>query len=347
MELELFNKITKLPFITDGKLIDGSEIPQNKFCNKCRTFECTSLITSGNSELICNLGFNSILIKLKNKNVILNGLILDDNKEIKEGRKKARKEHLISRKEIETLKKDLKLISECIDEGIKSNIRDRFSLFHDVKSSYGVAFANVESIILQSPGNSFYEKLQNCDQKIVDLYDGLDLVNSQLELIDVIVNPAAIVQGSKKEMNLYKLSDKLSKLFTPKSNKKRIQIRLESNTQIPDGTYHDSIKLIPIILIENAIKYSENGSQIILSFRFDNKLQMTVSSYGRGVPENEREKIFRKQFRGSNTEHYEDKGIGMGLYTAQNILVKHEGIITYEYEQKSGMLGFNKFHVTL
>lgn len=347
MEFDIFKKISPLPFISVNDFFDSKNLQQNKTCIKCKKLECINLNNYKNNEFICYKGFNNFLLSLKNNNIIFNGLILSENTKINKVIKEVRKEYILKRSALEIKISELEEISNAIDEGIKGNIKDRFSLFHDVRSSYAVTFSNIESFILKAPGKSFIEKLQNCDQEIIDLYDSLDLVNSQLELIDVMVNPAAIVQGTKKAINLFKLSDKLRKLYAAKAEKKDLTIYAFSKMQIPDKNFHDSIKLIPIILIENAIKYSEHGNEIHITFNYTDKIEMSVSSYGLIVPPEERIKIFEKHYRGANSEEYTKEGIGMGLFIAANILAKHNGTIKYIPEEKGRGFGFNKFQVLI
>jgi signal transduction histidine kinase len=348
MDFDLFKTLTKLPYIWQGQRHDSNSLSQNKHCQKCRTLECTSEESMIKEENICQLGFNSFVFILKTGKVVFNGLILDDNKIIKSGRKEARKEYLLSRNYIKGCIGELNEITSAIEEGIKNNIRENFTLFHDVRTSYGIAFSNLESIIFEYNGSNFSEKLQNSGQRIIDLYDSLDLVNSLLDLIDVMVNPAAIVQGSRKDINLYRLSHKLTKLFGAKAKKKSLTIDIKSENIIKDGSYHDSIKLVPIILIENAIKYSEKSSQITLKFFSDNShLCFTISSFGKPIPEDERNKIFNKQFRGSNSESYTEEGIGMGLFIAKSILFEHNGKISCAFEEKTNGMGLNIFKVLI
>ena len=348
MEFELFKKISPLPFIREKELHDSNKLEQHRTCLKCSRKECTNIKDYDEGNFICYKGFNCILHQLKDEKIIFNGLIFEDNKAVKRGTREARTKYIFNRTDITDSIDDLKNISECIDDGIKSNIRERFSLFHDVRSSYAIAFSHVESLILENKGNSIYEKLQNSEQHIVDLYDSLDLVNSQLELIDIMVNPSAIVQGTKRNINLFKLVDKLRKLYAIKAQKRELTIFVRSSKTIPYGQYHDGIKLIPIILLENAIKYSDESNQIHETFSIaqDGRVSFEVSSYGLLIPDDEHRIIFDNQVRGSNTKRYTEEGIGMGLFIASNILAKHSGCIAYSSEVKGyGAYGFNKFKV--
>lgn len=344
MEISLFKNIARFPFILEDELHNSTFLSQNKHCLSCKTRECAELLDSAQNEYICKQGFNSFKVKLNDGFAILNGLITDDNKDIKKGRLEARKEYFFPRSQITIYLEELSKISEFVNEGVNNNIHEKFTLFHDVRSSYAIAYANLEAYILAQQGSSFIEKLQNCHIRIIDLYDSLDLVTSQLDLIDVMVNPAAIVQGSKRDINIFKLTHKLVKLFKTSAEKRGLTIEYRSYENIPYGNYHDSIKLIPIILIENAIKYSEKNRRIIITIEYQNsKISFKISTYGRIIPEQDRDKVFEKQIRGENSKYYTDEGLGMGLYIAKRILAEHGGTIKYDFEIKVPGFGFNIF----
>lgn len=344
MEFQIFSEIVKLPFIWSNKLYNSNSLPQNKNCLSCKKLDCLSLVKSNDPEHICTYGFNSFSFRISEGKVIINGLIVDDNKVIKAGRKEARKQYVIKREDFSRYLDELNSISSFIDDGIKKNLQEKFTLFHDVRTSYAIAFSNLEALILTHEGSNFQEKLQNCNQKIIDLYDSLDLVTSQIDLIDVMINPAAILQGDKREMNLFRLTHKLVKLFAVKAEKRNLTFEYRSNKTIPFGWYHDSLKLIPIILIENAIKYSEPNNKILITIDYlNNKVKYTISTYGYRVPADEISLIFDKQRRGSNANEYTEEGLGMGLYIAKRILIEHGGNISYSFEPKNVRFGFNVF----
>lgn len=80
-------------------------------------------------------------------------------------------------------------------------------------------------------------------------------------------------------------------------------------------------------LLENAIKYSPEGSRVKLGIsRLDIYTRITVSDEGIGIPESEYNRIFQRFYRGSAVE--QEEGTGLGLYLAQLILQHEKGYIT-------------------
>lgn len=94
-------------------------------------------------------------------------------------------------------------------------------------------------------------------------------------------------------------------------------------------------------LLENAVKYSKEGSEIkiILENKGDEALFKIIDK-GVGIPENQQNRIFTKFFRGDNVIAMETEGSGLGLYTTKNIVEAHKGKIWFESEENKGTAFF-------
>lgn len=79
-------------------------------------------------------------------------------------------------------------------------------------------------------------------------------------------------------------------------------------------------------LIENAIKYTPEGSPIDISAELlAGKLAVTVSDYGLGIPQGMEEKVFDKFYRLESESH--QGGVGLGLTLCRAIIEAHGGAI--------------------
>lgn len=84
-------------------------------------------------------------------------------------------------------------------------------------------------------------------------------------------------------------------------------------------------------LIGNALKYTPPGSTVRLSAREDGKnTVITVSDDGRGIPNEEKEKIFDMFYVGNNPETAGRKSLGLGLALCRSIVSAHGGTIWVE-----------------
>jgi two-component system sensor histidine kinase KdpD len=89
-------------------------------------------------------------------------------------------------------------------------------------------------------------------------------------------------------------------------------------------------------MVENAVKYSPEGSPITLSARVEGeRIVIGVGDRGPGIEENERGRVFDKFFRGRR-HRFETKGTGMGLAIAKGIVEAHGERIWVESEPGQG-----------
>lgn len=95
-----------------------------------------------------------------------------------------------------------------------------------------------------------------------------------------------------------------------------------------------SIAEVVYTLLDNAAKYSPNGSQIRISARraAGEMIEIGVEDEGRGIGEEMREKVFDKFFRHDAAEdiHTTASGLGLGLAIARGIVESQGGRIWIE-----------------
>jgi signal transduction histidine kinase len=91
----------------------------------------------------------------------------------------------------------------------------------------------------------------------------------------------------------------------------------------------EALKQVLLNLLSNAEKYSAETKEIAVTVaRGDAGVTLTVSDRGVGVPEREREKIFREFYRVDDSLSSGVQGTGLGLSIARRIARDHGGDIT-------------------
>ncbi|MGF7178076.1 sensor histidine kinase [Azospirillum doebereinerae] len=90
-------------------------------------------------------------------------------------------------------------------------------------------------------------------------------------------------------------------------------------------------------LVENAVKYSpRQGAVDVVLLRDGGEAVVTVADQGKGVPEDERERIFEKYYRCAGTGRV--PGAGLGLYLARRIVAAHGGTVGVRNRPDGGAL---------
>lgn len=81
----------------------------------------------------------------------------------------------------------------------------------------------------------------------------------------------------------------------------------------------------------NALKYTpEHGTVYAFTELTDTQLTIQIRDTGIGIPEEDKEMIFTKLFRASNTQVYGASGTGLGLYIVKEAIGILGGTITFE-----------------
>lgn len=81
-------------------------------------------------------------------------------------------------------------------------------------------------------------------------------------------------------------------------------------------------------LIENAIVYSEPGTQVGIGVkRVDDVAEIAVTDSGIGIPESEQERIFERFYRVDPSRSRETGGSGLGLAIVKHVAANHRGEI--------------------
>jgi len=96
-------------------------------------------------------------------------------------------------------------------------------------------------------------------------------------------------------------------------------------------------------LLSNAMRYTEYGEISVVIKQVDNKIRISVSDTGRGIPELERKNIFMEFHQLHNPERNRDKGLGLGLSIVQRLCALQE----WELSLTSNIGQGSTFSITL
>lgn len=90
-------------------------------------------------------------------------------------------------------------------------------------------------------------------------------------------------------------------------------------------------------LLENAIKYSPDGSEVTVRIEpRDDQIITTVSDHGMGIPADELGQVFERFHRGRQVSSTNYGGLGLGLYITKQIVERHGGSIWVDSQEGVG-----------
>lgn len=340
----ILKDVCSVPCIYSGKVLDGYENSQPSRCKSCEHLACTKKNAGDSIHNICPEKFSYYVTEWCGESLIFNGLIVEDkNHKISGPRRKDLRRLWVKHSFVLDLIARLKRLELAFESELREAAKETISFLHDVRSSAGLVLHNCEEIVSRLPGKDFSEKMTNLrkeDSKIFTLYQSINFLIEQLGLADVISNPESITYGRKSNSSIRPFIYKMAKLFEAGANARHLFISVEGDTNVHVSTYQ-SFQLVPLIILDNAIKYGRTGTNVIIKFHQDDSaLQIEFISYGDVVPVHESTKIFQRHIRGSNAEMRHPHGTGLGLFLAKQIVDAHGYELLYKGDEVSQVNSF-------
>lgn len=105
---------------------------------------------------------------------------------------------------------------------------------------------------------------------------------------------------------------------------------------------YDRLRQMFLVILDNAIKFSKEGDDILIRLYKGEKLHVSIRDYGIGISKEELPNIFDKFYKSKLKQNA--KGSGLGLAIAKEIAMKHGG--TIEVKSEPGMGTEFKFSFT-
>lgn len=106
--------------------------------------------------------------------------------------------------------------------------------------------------------------------------------------------------------------------------------------KIPRKIYADrkTLKIVLSIIIRNAIDYTPNGGKVSINIESKKRQGqigkiISISDNGIGIPNDDKEKVFTRFFRGSNAVKMKPDGTGLNLFLAKKYIEAHGGKIYF------------------
>lgn len=171
--------------------------------------------------------------------------------------------------------------------------------------------------------NDFLHKIDTQADKITNLIN---------ELLDVSKIEAGKMAFRQTNFDLYKSVKKIVEDLGKLPNNHIIEIKGRAGAIVKAD--EDRITQVLINLINNAIKYSPEGSKITVRVtRNGNYVSTVIQDSGIGISPRNQTRIFEKYYRSNNRKR---DGLGLGLYISKEIITQHRGKIWVESKLGKG-----------
>lgn len=211
-------------------------------------------------------------------------------------------------------------------EKLKQNFLSLMS--HDLKTPVAKIAGVADNLYHQNSNNP---EIREKSQLIIDSTKELNkFISSILDLTKIESRNFGLNKATK---DINGLIETVVKDLSFSSSQKDVQIKKELAPLYPIQIDVTLITRVISNLVENAIKYSGNGSVVHIKTWDDQKwVYVEILDNGAGIPKEELSNIFEKFYRIKNDANHSIKGTGLGLYLVKYFVELHGGKISVESE---------------
>ena len=189
--------------------------------------------------------------------------------------------------------------------------------------------------------------LQEPDAKIIDKSEDIMLTLNETKRLTKLTKDLMIlaradennIKLNKEKVDIDELIDGMAKPYIEMAEFEKKQMKL--NLQYEEEAFVDTSKIyqVMVILLDNAIKYTEKGDCIeINTYSKDGKCVIEVKDTGIGISEEAITHIFDRFYREDKARNRETGGSGLGLSIADVIVKAHNGTIKASHNKPKGTI---------
>lgn len=192
---------------------------------------------------------------------------------------------------------------------------------------------NCLEMMLQNPSSTI---LDNSEYVLHSLSESSRLRNISNRLMTMASLETADFVPNSEWFELDKLIKNMASpfIFQAQESGKTFDVDLQDGLKI----YGDNqlIREMCILIVENALKYTESGDSIMLSTKkTGNNASITIADTGIGISDEAVSSIFTRFYRAAGAKKTQG-GSGLGLYIASLIVNRHNGDIAVSHNLPKG-----------
>jgi len=164
------------------------------------------------------------------------------------------------------------------------------------------------------------------------------------DVLDITKIESGHMEWSFSSVELPSLLSFCLRTMTPLAEEKGLSLRLQVPANLPP-VHADRDRVAQVLnnLLANALKFTASGRITVGAAVGDEQVRVYVSDTGPGIPEGEREQIFKKFHQIGEGLTAKPRGTGLGLAISAEIIAAHGGRLWVDSAPGSG----STFHFTL
>ncbi len=194
---------------------------------------------------------------------------------------------------------------------------------HEIKTPLAIIQSNAEALELYTGQTKWSRNIKDQAQRLGGLMNNL-LTLARMD--------EGVVTGPAVEVSLSELAEKAAEAFAQPMEAKGLVLEREIQPGVVVKADHAQMEQLFSILLDNAVKYSVEGSKVRLSLaKEDRRVRLTMENTCESLPQVPPEKLFDRFYRGDAARTQKNGGYGIGLAVAASITAANKGTLQARY----------------
>ena len=208
------------------------------------------------------------------------------------------------------------------------------NLSHELRTPVSVIRANSETLI----DGALEDKKQAKVFAKAILHNSERLSDMVSSLLDLTRIEYGELKLNFKKIDLNEFINNFISSISSLSKKKNINIKFQSNHKGDIYADPQAIERIMNNLIDNAIKYSEKGSEILVITKNDSDsfIKVMVEDSGSGISDEDQDFIFGRFYRTASARATDNQGSGLGLAIVKHLVNSLNGEVGIDSATERG-----------
>lgn len=205
---------------------------------------------------------------------------------------------------------------------------------HELRTPLTVVMGYLETLLVQdeaqaSPENKIYQKMLRQTQRMQNIIEDL-LVLSRIETNQAIPTSESTVDVHTLINTILQNAETLAQ-----AKQQNITTDIEAMLQITGN--QEELHSLFSNLVFNAIKYTPDGGDIKIHwYKKGNQAIFSVQDTGIGIAKKYIPRLTERFYRIDKGRSRESGGTGLGLAICKHILIRHQGSLEIESQEKQG-----------